>query len=113
VVVDCGSAFVQSILDGGAMLVEARGDLAPALLGEVDHLFADYRSGGQTSSETEPGCLAVSFDPGDRRVAEAMILALDAIASTTGEPLRLADGQGSFMPKRTGFLGLGGFGPVA
>jgi hypothetical protein len=111
VIVDCGPCFVQAVLQDGTMLVEARGELGPDLLRKVDDLFADYRGGGSTS-ETDSGCLSLAFAPGDAGVAEAMTRALDLIASATGQPLSLSDGHGSFMPKRKGFLGLGGYGRI-
>jgi hypothetical protein len=112
VIVDCGPSFVQSVVQDGSMLVEARGQLEPELLRKVDELFADYRLGGQGTSEAEAGCLTLAFAPGDAGVAEAMTRALDLIAFNTSQPLSLSDGQGAFMPKRKGFLGLGAYGPI-
>ena len=113
IIVDCGPCFVQSAVEDGSMLVEARGELGADLLRRIDGDFADYRPDGLATSELEAGCLSLAFGPGDARVAEAMSRALDRIASATGQPLRLSDGEGAFMPKRTGFLGLGGYGPIA
>jgi len=113
-VVDCGPCFVQSRLSDGAAEVEVRGDGCPAdLLRRVDALFARYRQDGVLTSERQPGCLTLAFEAGDVRIAEAMTGALDAIYEATARPLTLSSGEGSFMPKRKGFLGLGGYGPIA
>ena len=109
--VDCGACFVQSVREDDAMLVEVRGDLGPELARRIGDLFSDYRLDGGGASDGA-GCIDLAFAAGDSGVAEAMIGALDLIASATGQPFRLADGDGAFMPKRTGFLGLGGYGPI-
>jgi hypothetical protein len=113
-VVDCGPCFAQSRLSDGAVAVEVRGNPCPPdLLRRVDALFADYRAEGGGTSESEPGCLAVTFPPGDSRIAEAMTRALDSIYEATAKPPTLSSGEGPFMPRRKGFLGLGGYGPIA
>ena len=109
--VDCGPGFVQSVREGDAMLVEVRGDLGPELWRRIEGLFANYRLDGG-SAAASAGCVDLAFAAGDAGVAEAMAGALDLIAAATGRPLRLADGDGAFMPKRTGFLGMGGYGPI-
>ena len=113
VIVDCGPCFVQSARQDDTMLVEARGELGPELLRRIEDLFAGYRLGGRGASEVEAGWVGLVFSSGDSNVADAMSRALDLIAFATGQPLRLSDGEGAFMPKRTGFLGLGGYGPIA
>lgn len=110
-VVDCGDCFVQSALNDDIMTVEARGGLGPDLLGRIDSLFERYRLGGHGGG-IDDGCVSLGFGAGNPAVAEAMTGALDLIASATGRPLRLADGDGAFMPKRTGFLGFGDYGPI-
>jgi len=112
VVVDCGDCFVQSALNDDIMTVEARGGLGQDLLRKIDDLFAGYRLGGHGSGDIDAGCVSLAFSPGDSAIAEAMTRALDLIASATGQPLRLSDGDGAFMPRRKGFLGLGGYGPI-
>jgi hypothetical protein len=113
IVVECGPAIVQAIVKDGAVTVEARGDdCPPELLRTVDEAFAAYRPEGQSTSETSSGCLTLMFGPGNARVAEAMGRALDVLAGAVRQPSTLTGGQGTFMPKRKGFLGLGGFGPI-
>jgi hypothetical protein len=79
--------------------LEARGGLGPRL-------------GGFGASKPEPDCASLTFSSGDASVAEAMARALWLIASATGRPLRLSDGDGAFIPKKKEFLGLGGYGPI-
>ena len=87
------------------MLIEARGELGPELLGGIEALFDTYRLGGFGAPKAEPDCVSLTFSSGDAGVAEAMAQALGLIASATGQPLRLSDGDGAFMPKKKGFWG--------